>query len=46
VLDGLPIKTAIHAAEDRDKRYVANQETAGNTPERMSANTVAIAQPK
>jgi hypothetical protein len=36
----------MHAAEDRDKRYVANQETAGNTPERISANAVAIAQPK
>jgi hypothetical protein len=46
MFDGLLIKIEIHAIEDREKRYMANQETTSNTPERMSANIIAIAQTK
>jgi hypothetical protein len=46
MFDGLLIKIKIHVIEDRDKRYMANQETTSNTRERMSVNIIVIVQTK
>lgn len=46
LLRHLPMNMAIHTAEEREKRYVANHETAGKTPVSTRANTDANAHPK
>ena len=45
-LRNLPANMPTHIAEDRDKRYVANQDTIGSTPVTTKAIAEAIAQPR